>query len=124
MKKFLSLSLSDVVFIMLINVKMPTIVGLLTFISRIIFVLCLVEYEQSFITSGPGLAESHLQQTDLSSAHVLHLRCFYLPSEHDERPDSDLAAYCLQYRLPKNISTQVEQTVKVMTRRLRVKSQA
>ena len=27
MKKFLALSLSDIVFIMLINVKMPTIVG-------------------------------------------------------------------------------------------------
>ena len=35
MKKFLALSLSDVVFIMLINVKMPTIVGILTFMSRI-----------------------------------------------------------------------------------------
>ena len=33
--KSLALSLSDVVFIMLINVKMPTIVGILTFISRI-----------------------------------------------------------------------------------------
>ena len=30
---------SGVVFIMLINVKMPTIVGILTFISRINFVL-------------------------------------------------------------------------------------
>ena len=29
----------DVVFIMLINVKMPTIVGILTFMSRINFVL-------------------------------------------------------------------------------------
>ena len=38
MKKFLALSLSDVVFIMLINVKMPTIVGILTFMSRINFV--------------------------------------------------------------------------------------
>ena len=36
MMKFLALSLSDVVFIMLINVKMPTIVGILTFMSRII----------------------------------------------------------------------------------------
>ena len=36
MKKFLDLSLSDVVFIILINVKMPTIVGILTFMSRII----------------------------------------------------------------------------------------
>ena len=32
-KKFLVLRLSDVVFIMLINVKMPTIVGILTFMS-------------------------------------------------------------------------------------------
>ena len=39
MKKFLALNLSDVVFIMLINVKMPTIVDILTFMSRINFVL-------------------------------------------------------------------------------------
>ena len=39
LKKFLALSLSDVVFIMLINVKMPTIVGILTFMSRINFEL-------------------------------------------------------------------------------------
>ena len=37
-EKFPALSLSDVVFIMLINVKMPTIVGILMFMSRI-FVL-------------------------------------------------------------------------------------
>ena len=37
--KFLALSLSDVVFIMLINVKMPTLVGILTFVSRINFML-------------------------------------------------------------------------------------
>ena len=40
---------------MLINVKMPTIVGILTFMSRINFLLNLVEYEKSFITSGPDL---------------------------------------------------------------------
>ena len=40
MNKFLALNLSDVVFIMLINVKMPTFVGILTFMSRINFVLC------------------------------------------------------------------------------------
>ena len=39
-----SFSLSDVVFIMLINVKMPTIVGTLTFISRINFMLNWVEH--------------------------------------------------------------------------------
>ena len=53
MKKFLALSLSDVVFIMLINVKMPMI-GILTFMGRINLVLSLVEYEKSFITSRPA----------------------------------------------------------------------
>ena len=47
------LSLSDGVFIMLINVKMPKIVGILTFMSRINFVLSWVEHEKSFITSRP-----------------------------------------------------------------------
>ena len=39
---------------MLINVKMRTIVGILTFISWISFMLSWVEYEKSFITSGPS----------------------------------------------------------------------
>ena len=39
MKKVIASSLSGVVFIMLRNVKMPTIVGILTFMSRINFVL-------------------------------------------------------------------------------------
>ena len=39
MKKFFSLSLSNVVFILLINVKMPTIVGIFTFMGRINLVL-------------------------------------------------------------------------------------
>ena len=42
-------------FILLINVKMPTVVGILTFMSRIKFMLSLVEHEKSFITPGPGL---------------------------------------------------------------------
>ena len=52
---FLDFHLSDVVFILLINVKMPTIVGILTLVSRINCVLIsLVEHEKSFITSRPG----------------------------------------------------------------------
>ena len=39
MMEFLAFSLSDVVFILLINVKMPTIVGVLAFMSRINFML-------------------------------------------------------------------------------------
>ena len=33
-KDFLALKLPDAVFILLINVKMPTIIGILTFMSR------------------------------------------------------------------------------------------
>ena len=38
-KEVFILRLSDVVFILLINVKMPTIVGILTFMSKINFML-------------------------------------------------------------------------------------
>ena len=43
---FLALKLSDAVFIMLIYVKMPTIVGILTFMSRINFLLSGVEHDE------------------------------------------------------------------------------
>ena len=49
--RLLALDLSDIVFIMLINVKMPTIVGILTFMSRIHS----CSAGKSFITSGPGI---------------------------------------------------------------------
>ena len=52
-KTFLAFKLSDVVYIMLINVKMPTIVGILTFMSMINFMLSWVEHEKSFIALGP-----------------------------------------------------------------------
>ena len=48
MKKFLALSLPDVVFIMLINVEMPTIVGILTYMSRINFVLSGLDMNYNF----------------------------------------------------------------------------
>ena len=46
---FLAFKRSGVVFIMLINVKMPTTVGIFTFMRKINFMLKI-----SFITSGPG----------------------------------------------------------------------
>ena len=51
-KKSLALSLSDVVFIILINVKMPTFVGILTFMSRINSGFSRVEHEQSLKPQG------------------------------------------------------------------------
>ena len=48
-KIFLALKLSNDVFILLINVKMPTIiVGISTFSSRINFKLSYVEHDKSF----------------------------------------------------------------------------
>ena len=55
MKKFLALSPSNVVFIMLLNVKMPTVVGILTFMSRINFLLSRVGHDNSFITFRPDM---------------------------------------------------------------------
>ena len=43
---------------MLINDIMPTIIGILLLMSRIEFVLSSVEYEKSFINSGPGKIQS------------------------------------------------------------------
>ena len=53
MKKIFALNFSYDVFIMLIDVKMPTIGGILTFMSRIN--LCSAEFSmiKSFITVGP-----------------------------------------------------------------------
>ena len=42
-----------ILFFLLINVKMPTIVGIFIFMDRKIFMLSWVEHEKSFITSGP-----------------------------------------------------------------------
>ena len=47
-KDLFALTLSDIVFIMLINVKMPTIVGILTLISMINVDLSLIEHEKVF----------------------------------------------------------------------------
>ena len=40
---------------MLINFKMSTVVGIFTFMSKIDFMLSVVEHEKSFTTSGPDM---------------------------------------------------------------------
>ena len=40
---------------LLINMKMPTIVGIFIFINRENFMLSSVEHEKSFITLGPAI---------------------------------------------------------------------
>ena len=83
MKNFLALSLSDVLFITLINVKMPTIVGILTFMSRINFVLSRVEHEKEFTTSRPGLSTIQLE-TPVSAKKVLdQANCIMVAEKKD-----------------------------------------
>ena len=71
MKKFLAFRLSYAVFIMLINVKMPTSVGILTFMSRMNLVLSLVEHERSFITLGSG------PRLNVGNADTVHFRTVF-----------------------------------------------
>ena len=52
---FLALNLSDSAFFQLINVKMPTIVGIFTFMSRINVLLSSIKHEKSLKTSVTGL---------------------------------------------------------------------
>ena len=67
---FLAFKPPYVVLIMLIDVKMPTNVGILTFISRINFVLSSVEYAKCFIALEPGVV---LQlSVSITPAHKCH----------------------------------------------------
>ena len=59
MEKFSALSLSSVEFIMLMNVKLPTLDGILTFISRINLVLSLVEHGKFFYNLGLDYLRKH-----------------------------------------------------------------
>ena len=57
-------------FFLLINVKMPIIVGISTFMSRKNFMLSWVEHEKYFITSGPVSSSKGFDlQLDSNLAH-------------------------------------------------------
>ena len=55
---------------------MPTIVGILTFMSRINFSLNLAEHEKSFITSGPELGTCETE----FCLHVCLVVCLWVKS--------------------------------------------
>ena len=48
-------------FFLLVNVKMPTVIGILTFKSRKNSMLSLVEHAIFFMTCGPDLSMTQLQ---------------------------------------------------------------
>ena len=65
------------------NVKMPTVVGILTFMSRKNFMLSCVEHEKSFKNSGPVLSRLvsfKVKLTKLSQGYAV--------KEHSELMDS------------------------------------
>ena len=55
---FLGSDKPSMLFFPLIKVKMPTTVGILTFMSRKNFMLSSVEHEKSFRTSRPGVTKT------------------------------------------------------------------
>ena len=71
-------------FFLLINVKMPTFVGILTFMSRKIFMLSWVQHEISFISSEPFFASDfkrarlfglqHVRKPRVQVSFVLYVR--------------------------------------------------
>ena len=58
MNTFLALSLSDVVFIMFISVKMTIKIAILTFMSRINSMLSSVEHEKNLKPGGYKMSQS------------------------------------------------------------------
>ena len=60
---------------MLIYVKMPTIVGILTFMSWISFMLSWVEYEKSFITSGPSPVYVYRRRLRITMIRLTKVSC-------------------------------------------------
>ena len=65
---------------LVINMKMPTVVGIFMFISRENFMLSLFEHEKSFITSGPGLSKQFPDETKIELLIKTNLiRVYTLP---------------------------------------------
>ena len=60
-------------FFPLINVKMPTIVGILTYMSRKNFMLSGVEHEKSFITSGLGFRSEFQLLVTMDTGYFIQL---------------------------------------------------
>ena len=60
--KFSGLNHKSQSFILLINVRLPTIVGVLIFMSRINFIPSIIKHENSFITSAPGSRSKVMQR--------------------------------------------------------------
>ena len=58
-------------FFLLINVTMSTIVGILTFYEQEKFMLSCVQHENIFITSGPNLVAKYIWQVSVLFAYIL-----------------------------------------------------
>ena len=73
------------IFFLLINIKMPTIVGILILINRKNFMLNWVEYEKCFITSGPGRRYKLLTRNICKTTDVSFLSKYVLDGNHLRR---------------------------------------
>ena len=76
MTKFLAISRSDVVFMLLINVKMSTIVSILTFMSRII--LCSVELSMKKVSYPRGQVSYFIHFPRLLQQNRIKIICQFI----------------------------------------------
>ena len=63
---------------LLINMKMPTIVGIFIFISRENFMLSWVEHEKCFITSGPDASKFNDGRVHCRNSGMKGLNCMFI----------------------------------------------
>ena len=70
---------------LLINMKMPTIIGIFIFISRETFMPSRVEHENSFTSSGPGAVNGVSAFGDTSAKYPIILKSAMVLRGHFER---------------------------------------
>ena len=81
---------------MLINVKMPTIVGILTFMSMINFIFSCVEHEKGFSSKSKTGLSTYMRQERISGelAHMNRLRHNLKTLFHIWSLDLELTSIC------------------------------
>ena len=109
---FFCLMHSYCISILLINVKMPTIVDILTCMSRIQFMLTRVEYEKYFTTSEDRKCQNHRQQTN-----AMH--------REEETQNTSTQMTAIKHNQSKGTSSLLLSKINAkLKRKLRIKSQS
>ena len=103
--------------IMLINVEMPTFVGISTFMSMINYMLSWVEHEEIFIISGLDCEFGYRQNYPYSMTRFICLQTQFAVSLIDKNEESiALRSYCSPPEFTSVVSWWILQTVWIQIR--------